>query len=252
VILDPSTSAYVQAVARQLRGLLEERLLGVYLLGSGSMGGFDPRKSDVDVVAVTTGRLTLEQRRDIVRRLSHPSLPCPVRKLELVVYGAEAVRGTSPSLQWELNLNTGPEVGVLASYDPSAEPEHWFLLDAAMARDHARTLFGPPLERVFGEIDRDRVLRALLGSLRWHRESDPDGVQSVLNACRAWRWLEEERWSPKPAAARWARARAEDPGLVDAAVTARGGDGRFHLDGDAVVRFVADIERRVEHALRGG
>ncbi|MGH2681637.1 MAG: aminoglycoside adenylyltransferase domain-containing protein [Actinomycetota bacterium] len=251
MILDPSTSAYVQAVVRQLRSLNGERLLGVYLLGSGSMGGFDPRKSDVDVAAVTTGRLDLEQKREIVRRLSHPSLHCPVRKLELVVYEAEAVRGTSPSLQWELNLNTGSEVGVRASYDPSVEPEHWFLLDAAMARDHARTMFGPPPQSVFGEIDRDRVLRALLGSLRWHRANDLDGVQSILNACRAWCWLEDGRWSPKPAAAGWARARAKDPGVVDAAVAARGGDGNFHLDGEAVLRFVADVEGRVEPALRG-
>lgn len=234
----------------RLRRLLGDGLLGVYLLGSGSMGGFDPRMSDVDLAAVVTKTLSREQKRAVVRGLSHPALPCPVRKLELVMYGAEAVRGRSPSLGWELNLNTGPEVGVDASLDPPKEAGHWFVLDVAIARQHARPLFGPPPRTVFGEIDEDRVLRALIGSIRWHRRRDPQGIQSVLNACRAWRWSEEGTWAPKPAAARWARARAHDTTAIDAAIAAREDDGSSPLDGEAVERFVTDIERRLEGARR--
>ena len=164
--MDEATSAYIGAAAERLRGLLRDDLIGVYLMGSGSMGGFDPRTSDVDIAAVVTGPLTREHKQRIVRSLAHPAFPCPVRKLELVVYGAEAVTGPSPSLLWELNLNTGPEVGVEASFDPSTESGHWFVLDVAMARRHARPLLGPPPDVVFGDIPQDRVLRALLGSAR--------------------------------------------------------------------------------------
>jgi hypothetical protein len=250
MFLDEATSIYVRAVVDLLRRLLGDSLLGVYLVGSGAMGGFDPRTSDVDLAAVVTRSPSTERKREVVRSLSHTALPCPVRKLELVVYGAKAAGGAAP--KWELNLNTGPAVGVEASYAPSAQPHHWFVLDVAMARKHARPLFGPPPQTVFGEVRRDSVLRALLGSIRWHRRNDPGGNQSVLNACRAWRWLEEGMWSSKPAAARWARARANDPAPIDAAVAARGADGTAAVDEKAVVRFVAEVERRVERALEGG
>jgi hypothetical protein len=250
MFLNEATSIYVRAVAERLRILLGDSLLGVYLVGSGAMGGFDPKTSDVDLAAVVTGSLSIERKREVVRSLSHAALPCPVRKLELVVYGAKAAGGASP--KWELNLNTGQAVGVEASYAPSDLPGHWFVLDVAMAREHARPLFGPPPQMVFGEIRKDLVLRALIGSIRWHRRNDPDGVQSVLNACRAWRWLEEGMWSSKPAAARWARARANDPAPLDAAVAARSADGTAAVDEEAVVRFVKGIERRLERALEGG
>jgi hypothetical protein len=251
MFLDGPTSTYVRAVSERLRSLLGEDLLGVYLVGSGSMGGFDPQKSDVDVAAVVTRSLGLEQKRLVVGRLSHAALPCPVRKLELVVYGSEAVGGPSPSLRGLLNLNTGATVGVEASFDPGTEPGHWFVLDLAMARKHGWSLFGPPPQAVFGEIERIRVLKALVASLRWHRSNDREGIQSVLNACRAWRWVEEGTWSPKPAAAAWARARADDPGVIDAALAARAADGASSLENNAVERFVTSVERRVERALEG-
>jgi hypothetical protein len=251
MFLDAPNSTYVRTVTHRLRALLGDDLLAVYVVGSGSMGGFDPRKSDVDMAVLVRGTLSLQQKRQIAERLSHTALPCPVRKLELVVYRAETVAGPSPSLWWELNLNTGASIGVEASFDPGAEPGHWFVLDAAMAREHARALFGPPPQAMFGEIERDRVLKALVASLRWHRENDPEGVESVLNACRAWRWLEEKTWSPKSIAAAWARARVDDPTVIDAALAARTGDGTASLENDSVVRFVMSIERGVGGDLEG-
>jgi hypothetical protein len=251
VSLDEATSAYLGAAVERLHGLLSHDLIGVYLIGSGSMGGFDPRTSDIDVAAVVTGPLTVNQKQRIVRGLAHPAFPCPVRKLELVVYDTEAVTGVSPSLRWELNLDTGPEIGVEASLDPSTEPGHWFVLDVAMARTHARRLLGPPPDVVFGEIPRERVLRALLGSARWHRGNDPRGAQSVLNACRAWRWVEDATWSPKPEAARWARVRTDDPAIIDAAVAVRETNGAHVLDPRTVERFVTIVERRIERSLEG-
>jgi hypothetical protein len=247
--LDPVTSDYVRAVAERLGSAFHPDLAGVYLIGSAAMGGFDRDRSDVDIVAVVGRRLAPEEKDRIVNLLAHPALPCPVRKLELVVYPAEALRGPSPSLAWELNLNTGPEAGVAASMDPSSEPPHWFVLDVAMAREHAVTLVGPPPPDVFAEIAGQRVLQALIESVRWHREHDEDGIQSVLSACRALRYLADGTWVPKPEAARWARARAEDPSAVDAALAAWEGAEGAGLDRRAAARLLDDVERRLQGAV---
>ena len=245
--LDEATADYIREAAERLRAILGDDLIGVYLIGSGSMGGFDPRTSDVDMAAVVTGPLRPDQKQEIVRDLGHPIFPCPVRKLELVVYGAGAVTGPSPTLFWELNMNTGPDIGVEASFDPSTEPGHWFVLDVAMARTHAHPLLGPPPDVLFGEIPHQRVLRALLGSTGWHLRNDPQGVQSVLSACRAWRWVEEATWSPKPEAALWARARTPDTAIIEAALAAQDSNGA--LDRQAVERFVTRVQRHIEQSL---
>lgn len=247
--MDASISPYVHAVAQRLRSALGSDLVGVYLIGSGAMGGFDPHASDVDVVAVASRRLEPEEKTLLVNLLAHPTLPCPVRKLELVVHAVDAICGPSPSLRWELNLETGPEVGVVVSEDPLSVPAHWFVLDAAMARDHAEPLQGPPPADVFGEIERERILRALIDSVRWHRDHDEEGVQSVLNACRAWHYLADGTWVPKPAAARWARARSADGSVIDEAIAAREAGQSGPLDREAVDRFVGQVRLRLQEAV---
>jgi hypothetical protein len=55
-------------------------------------------------------------------------------------------------------------------------------------------------------------------------------------------------WSSKDAAATWALARAEDPGLIRMALAVRHGDRSQALDPARVDRFVRDIQARVERA----
>jgi predicted nucleotidyltransferase len=191
------------AVARELRGYLETlvaRLAGVtdieavYLVGSGALGDWQPGASDVDVIAVTSRSLSLEERRAVVEAAE--SVPSPARKLELVVYprGGDA---------WELNLNTGEHV----SYDPAGEPAFWFVLDRAIAEQHAVALLGPAWSELFEPVPREAVLGALAQALDWQEREEPTSRSSVLNAVRAWAWLQTGEWLGKPAAAAWLRDR---------------------------------------------
>lgn len=169
--------------------MLESELLGIYLIGSLAFGAYVSGKSDIDVTVVSTGPPQHSRLKRLVNSLAHPHLPCPAPKLELVVYPRSAPRGKQPSLRWSLNLNTGPEVGLVVCYTTETEPAHWFVLDIAMARSHARPLLGPPPRQVFGELERPRILAALLNSLRWHQDHDVSGTHAVLNACRALRYV---------------------------------------------------------------
>jgi hypothetical protein len=162
----------------------------VYLLGSAALGAYEPGSSDVDVVAVTPGSLSIDERRRLAAAAE--AIPCPARKLELVVYP----RGSE---EWQVNLNTGEHV----SYDPAEEPGFWFVLDRAIAEQHAVPLHGPPWSEVFPPVRREDVLDALARSLDWHADHEPASRNTVLNAVRSWRWLESGEWRTKPEAARW-------------------------------------------------
>jgi predicted nucleotidyltransferase len=195
--------ALTTQVPRELTSYLDElvarladvaNLHAVYLLGSAASGGYEHGRSDVDVVAVTTRSLSDTEKRELAKVAE--SLPCPARKLELVVYPLGSDRH-------EINLNTGEKV----SFDPEEDPAFWFVLDRAIAEQHATVLAGPLWHEVFEPVPREAVLEALEQALDWQEENDPIGRSSVLNACRGWMWLETGVWGSKLEAAAWLRDR---------------------------------------------
>jgi predicted nucleotidyltransferase len=191
----------VAQIPRGLAGYLDElvsrlqdaaHLHAVYLVGSAASGDYEHGRSDVDVVAVTARPLTDTEKQEVARAAE--SLPCPARKLELVVYPLGSERH-------EINLNTGEKV----SFDPAEDPAFWFVLDRAIAERQAVALLGPPWLETFEPVPRESVLGALEQALDWQEREEPLGRSSVLNACRAWMWLETGEWTSKSEAAAWLR-----------------------------------------------
>ena len=196
-------------------------------------------------MAVVAGRAPSGAAKErIVRVLDHRELPCPARKLELVVY--ERARLERGDVRFELDLNTGPDVHEWRS-DPTDAPGHWYVIDVAIGRERALTVSGPPPDAVFPEQPRGRILEALRESLDWHvdhaGESAVDTGDLVLNAWRAWHWLEQGEWCPKAAAGRWAAARC--PGVaVERALARRAGEGPPPPVAEAIA-LAREVRRRV-------
>jgi hypothetical protein len=178
----------------------------VYLIGSPALGAYRPGRSDLDVLAVVDAPLAAAQRERIVACCSHDALPCPARRLELVVYTAEQVAAPARDQRWELNLNTGAGTPLHAGADPTAEPWHWFVLDLAQAREHAIALAGPPARELIGPVPRALALDAHAESVAWYARHEP-GEAALLAAARAWRYAEEGVWSSKRDAWAWAAQR---------------------------------------------
>ena len=121
---------------------------------------------------------------------------------------------------FQLNLNTGRGMTYQEGYDPDAEPRFWFVLDVAIAREHARPLAGLEPAAILPALPRVGSCRSSLrDSLDWFRAHDV--AQAVLAACRAWAWATDGRWLSKGEAADWAAARLDDPSPVTAALHRR-------------------------------
>jgi len=205
-VLGADIETYLAEVVARIRDGLGERLVGAWLFGSGALGDFDPVASDLDVQVVTTVRLARTEREDLVARLSHPALACPVRGLELVVYAREDLDDPlGPAFQ--LNLNTGPRMAQHVAYEPSEDPRFWFVLDIAIGREAGRALAGPPPAEVFPEPPLPLVRSSLQQALAWFAANDPRGGQAALAAARAWAWAEDGRWLAKGPAAVWLTSR---------------------------------------------
>jgi len=183
----PVEPAYLDALVERVG---EAR--AIYLTGSAALGAYVPGRSDLDVLVVTDPPVDAA---GIAARCSHDALPCPARKLELVVYTPEQVAAPRRGQPWELNLNTG-EGEQHAGTDPAAEPWFWFVLDLALAREHAVALHGPPAADLIGPAPRDVVLDALADAVAWYARNEP-GEATVMAAARAWLYVEEGRFASK-------------------------------------------------------
>jgi hypothetical protein len=236
--VSPAVADYLAELRRRLDDQLGERLLGAWLGGSGALGDFDPARSDVDVQAVAVARLPRDQLERLASALSHPSLECPVRGLEFVLYASEDL-GDPRGPAFQLNLNTGPRMAQHAGYDPDAEPRFWFTLDVAIARERARPLAGIAPALLLPTLPRPLVLSALRDSLAWFREYD--AASAVLAACRAWAWTAERRWLSKGDAAAWAAARLGDPAPIARALAHRADPAAPKPTQDDVAAVVANV-----------
>jgi hypothetical protein len=139
---------------------------GAFVLGSALLGGFDPATSDVDLVVVVERPF---EAGPLVSRLDE--LGTPFRKLELVVYA----RSAKPPA-YALNYPDGP-----------GEPDFWFVLDAAIAQEHADGWL-ELLEPVSAEDTR----RAAAELLAWAEERG-----EAVHAARARHYLEHGNWITK-------------------------------------------------------
>jgi hypothetical protein len=194
---------YLAELTARLRAGLGGGLAGVYLIGSAGTGGYVHGASDLDVWALVRAPLSEDAKRALAGRVDQAALPCPARGLELVV--ARFPAGPEPVV--ELNLNDGPRMERHVALDASAEPRHWFVLDAAIGRQGGRALWGPPSVEAIPAIPRSLQLAAIGESLDWYAAHEPDNRKAALTAARGWRYLVEGRWSSKEEAARWAADR---------------------------------------------
>ena len=245
-MVDARTGGYVDAVVELLRGELGEDLAGVYLFGSVALEDYRPPRSDLDIAVVTERRLRPPEGASLAAPLDHRRLACPARRLELVVYARE--RLAAAEVAFELDLNTGPGLYEWRD-DPRTAPSPWFVLDVAIGREHGRAVIGPPAGDVFPVQPEDRIIRAIGDSLDWHighgRDADggeADPADTVLNACRAWRFLEERTWSSKTRAGRWALGR-NDSSPVVAQALARREAGEPGPAAAAAQEFAAGVRR---------
>jgi predicted nucleotidyltransferase len=204
---------------RRVREQLGDELVGVILAGSYATGeALDV--SDVDVAVVCEHPLDLDRKQSLVSVLRHDALPSPARKLELVVYRRAVVEQPGHAVPFELNLNTGRYEEHVA-YDAAEESPHWFVLDLAIARGQGSSLYGPAPAELIGEVDPDAVRAALLEALDWWQHELPDSPNTLLSACRAWRWAEHGDWLSKRAAGEWAMTRSAHPEAIAAAIERR-------------------------------
>jgi len=187
--LDRRAAAFAAEVVDAIDDVVP--VLEGFVLGSAALGNFDPATSDVDMTVVIAEPLG-SRRDELVRSLGQ--LELPFRDLELVAY----VAGSQPPNR-ELNYDHG--------HEHPDENGFWFVLDAALAQEHALPLLGRHEWRdLFEPVGPEAVESAMRESLAWAEQEPADNAFARLHAIRARRYLEDGVWISKADAREEARA----------------------------------------------
>lgn len=220
-------TAYLDALVRVLRGILGDALVGAYLHGSGIQGDHRQGKSDIDVLAVTSGPVSLEQKERLAAALAHAALPVPAAGLDLMIVTRETIDRPVREPEYELWFSTGATWST--EINTSGRTSE-VLITLATCHAGARTAWGVEAGTLFRPIPRDLILASMIDALEWHRTKilddfhDPLGQHSILNASRNWMHAAEGRLGSKAEGGRWVLAREPDHPLVQHALRARDGE----------------------------
>jgi hypothetical protein len=219
----PEIADFGDNVSSALVGILGSDLIGVYFVGSVALGGYVPAESDVDIAAVSATALSERQKRSVASAIVAVSETCPARGVEFTLYRRDVAGSLPKGADFEVNANGGPRMATTVHMDAAAEQGFWYALDRAIAHRSGVVISGPPPRTVFVDVPRRTLLAAMSQSMAWHREHEKATLYSVLNACRAWRFAEEDILGSKLEGAAWARTRWHDTDVIDAAVALRHG-----------------------------
>jgi predicted nucleotidyltransferase len=178
--LDPRAHAFATEVVDAIDGVVP--VVEGFVLGSAALGSFDAATSDLDMTVVLAEPLGA-RREELLRRLA--DLEIPFRDLELVAY----VAGSQPP-DLELNFDHGRE--------RPDENRFWFVLDAALAQEHALPVLGRhDWSELFAPVRPERVEAAMRESLTWAEQAPAENRFARLHAVRARRHLEDGVWISK-------------------------------------------------------
>jgi hypothetical protein len=185
-------------------------LIGVYLHGSLAAGGFEPGRSDVDVLAVTKAELGPQGLAAL--QAAHARLQASgsswVTRLEVSYIPRDALRRYDPSHA------VHPALRMDGSFDFDRHGSDW-VLQRHVIRERGKALVGPDPKTLIDPISPEQIRWAARETLRewWAPQltdhsrlrSDEYQAYAVLTMCRALYTLHHADVAPKAVAARWAQ-----------------------------------------------
>jgi hypothetical protein len=207
-VLDPLL-AHVQAA-------IGEQLIGMYLHGSLAAGGFEPGRSDIDVLAVTEGELN--HRALSALEVAHARVQATgqtwATRLEVSYIPRVALRRHQPH-----NVRH-PALRMDGSFGIDVHGSDW-VLQRHVIRECGIALVGPDPRTLIEPVSPREIRWAARETLHewWAPQlEDPTRLRSaeyqayaVLTMCRALYSLQHGDVAPKATAARWAQQRLGQP-----------------------------------------
>lgn len=188
----------VRTLQTESQRVLEENFVGFYLHGSLALGGFNPARSDVNIVVVTKQGMEIEVKRTLVTLLLRISkMPCPVsihflaqhdifpfqHPLPYDLYYTELMR---EQVQQDMRNDTWHHWNDGIKYDPD------LAIILTVLQLYGICLSGEPPAKTLPAVPEHAFRDALVTKVQTAQQHPlHDPISFVLNACRVMAYLHD-------------------------------------------------------------
>lgn len=246
----------IDTLLAHLRTVLSGNLLGIYLHGSLAMGNFNPERSDIDLLAVTSHRMPVEIKRDIVELLLRSSLaPRPIEISFLVEQEMHPLRHPLPfdlhySEAWRERYREALHNSTWWAWNDETRYDNDLAAHLTITRTRGICLYGKPAREVLPAVPPEYYARAIIGDFDDAlREREQMPVYFVLNTCRVLAFLRGDHILSKDEGGSWAlQALPEEQHAIVAWAldVYRGESASTQADHVALEQFAHFVEHEIE------
>ena len=168
--------------------ILSEKLIGFYLHGSMTLGGFN-EGSDLDFLVVTSEEPTREEKQKLISLLLTLDSEAPKKGFEMSVADLKDVRDPHHPIPYYLHFSNGwkesAKKDIAAFCDSMRGNDPDLAAHFTVIRQCGEALIGPPPEKIFAPIPREDYIDSIIGDIA-DAQTDiiRDPVYITLNLCR--------------------------------------------------------------------
>ncbi|WP_127529443.1 aminoglycoside adenylyltransferase domain-containing protein [Paenibacillus kobensis] len=202
-----NTERILHQLSARFSEILKENVVGVYLHGSLAMGGFNPDRSDMDLLVVIQHKLTKEVQQQLAKMLlaAHDELPGG-GGFELSVILESVVTDFIYPTPFEFHYSGYHREKYRTDEDyicgGFTDPDLAAHLTVIYHR--GRTIIGKPIHSLFQPIKRDYYIQSIMNDIEEAPKSIVDSpVYYTLNLCRVLMYMREGAVSSKEEGGEW-------------------------------------------------
>ena len=198
-------------LVQELRNILGDNLVGIYLHGSLAMGGFNPASSDIDIIVVAKDKLISQVKVDLRAKLQLLSKRLLSKGFDMSVVKLNVLKQFEHPTPYEFyfhysNIAANKQIEDDGAYDSN------LTIHFAITKERGICLYGKPIAAIFPDVPKLYYLQSIAHDAEWslnNIQKGPDTgkclvpVYAVLNFCRALAFIKEELIASKIEGAEW-------------------------------------------------
>ena len=237
----------VRDLLNGVRAILGNNLVGFYLHGSLAMGCFNPDRSDIDLLVVSHGPMTLYEKfvaAELLLNLSGQPRPMEISFL--------AHKHLHP---WQHPMGFDFHFGEIhrERYLSDLADETWrgwnelrhtdpdLAAHVATTRARGLCIFGQPIPNTFPEVPKADYMDAVVSDFHWSQEYlETNATYAILNSCRVLAFQDDGRILSKDEGGVWGLAHLPSAhhALIALALADYRANHNPRFDADAVAAFM--------------
>jgi predicted nucleotidyltransferase len=177
--------SYVREINNNVKDILKERYIGVYIHGSTAEGYFKWERSDVDVLVLMNGHLNSNEKLKLLNVFQDLSKNGPKKGIELSILNKSAIQLSDYPLPYEFHYSQYWYESVMA--DGWENIDRKYLLDEDLTshiynlHHHHIVVEGPPVEEVFPMVDEKYFFKSIEFD---EKDATVKVVDTIMNLCR--------------------------------------------------------------------